>query len=72
MRTHISLIAALFLATGAAHAQELDIHSGENLVMLLLEKVDGEKHIGVLNTQENCFTVLEVIRHVRRLKKRHG
>jgi hypothetical protein len=35
-------VAALFLATGTAHAQELDIHSGENLVMLLLEKVDGE------------------------------
>jgi|SRR5262249_9956903 hypothetical protein len=54
-------VAALFLATGTAHAQELDIHSGENLVMLLLEKVDGEKHMVALNTQENCFTVLEVI-----------
>jgi len=46
--------AALFLATGTAHTQELDIHHGENVVMLLLEKADGQKYVGMLNTQENC------------------
>jgi hypothetical protein len=50
-------VAALFLATVAAHAQEVDIHHGENVVMLLLEKADGQKYVGMLNTQETCADV---------------
>jgi len=57
----LSGIAALLLATGAAHAQELDIHRGENMVMLLLEKGDGQKYVGMLSTQETCADVMMVI-----------
>jgi hypothetical protein len=34
-------IAAPFLATGVAYTQEADIHHGDNVVLLFLEKADG-------------------------------
>jgi hypothetical protein len=63
MRTKLLLtgIAALLLATGAARTQEVDIHHGENIVMLLLEKADGQKYVSMLNTRETCADVLAVI-----------
>ena len=54
-------VAALFLATGAAHAQEMDLHHGDNTVMLMLEKADGQRYVGMLNTQETCTEVLEML-----------
>jgi uncharacterized protein YraI len=49
------------LATGAAHAQEIDIHHGDNPVMLLLEKADGQKYVGEFSVQEQCADVLAMV-----------
>jgi hypothetical protein len=45
----------------AAHAQEMDIHHGDNPVMLLLEKADGQKYVGMFNVQEQCADVLAMV-----------
>jgi len=54
-------IAALFLATGTVHAQELIIHHGNNGAMLLLEKADRQKHATMIETRETCWSILETI-----------
>jgi hypothetical protein len=49
------------LLASAAHAQEMDLHHGDNVVMLFLEKADGQKYVGSLNTKETCTEVLEML-----------
>ena len=50
---------SVLLLTGAAHAQELDLHHGNNDgALLLLEKADGQKYTTMINTQETCSSIL--------------
>jgi hypothetical protein len=64
-------VAALFLATGTAHAEanasmlDLSMHRGDNPVFLFLEKDNGQKYFGFFSIQENCADILTLLERRR-------
>jgi hypothetical protein len=67
----LTSIAALFLATGTAHAEpnasmlDLSMHRGDNPVFLFLEKDNGQKYFGFFSIQENCADILTLLERRR-------